>query len=363
MPTEGWIRFTPPERFDDATAGFGPRRLELIRTLVRHLISLRPMRWTTLKRYAKGGLDLVDVEQTVQAMHRARWLELRFKRDVAGDRMPTQLRLAEDAVDDASALLGTPSPTQRRQQLDTLISALRRLRDQARAPVPERVFVHRVFGHTKALRVRDHRRELEQALGVELEQLLRFHVDIALTAGPARFRFEGTPVDLAGSAPWTALTEPVAQALDHLELRTEQLICVENQTVFEALLYEGLATDAVVLFTSGYLGTVQKAWLAKLVGAGIRSIRHWGDLDPWGLDIYRDLRDVVRRLDSGIDVTPWRMGPAPLERSDTRKLNPDDWIKLHQYLKRDDAPLRETALAMKRLGCKLEQEALLSFDA
>ena len=104
---------------------------------------------------------------------------------------------------------------------------------------------------------------------------------------------------------------------------------------------------------------MQRAWIQKLLGVGIRRVRHWGDLDPWRLDIYRNLATVVRGFNAEVRVEPWRMGPAPLERPDTQKLTPEDWGALHRYLKREDVPLRETAEAMKRLGVKLEQEALL----
>lgn len=215
-----------------------------------------------------------------------------------------------------------------------------------------------------ALGVRDLRAELEYAVGVPLEDLVRFHVDVALTAGPARFRYRGVPVDLRGSEPWMAITEPVAANLSDLELEgVDELVCIENQTPFESLLYEGLAETSMVLFTAGYLGTVQRDWVRKLLDAGICRVRHWGDLDPWGLDIYRDLRSFVLAQDPSVDVSPWRMGAGPLERPDTQKLTTEDWIALHRYLKREDAPLRETALAMKRLGRKLEQEALLDVQA
>ena len=61
----------------------------------------------------------------------------------------------------------------------------------------------------------------------------------------------------------------------------------------------------------------------------------------------------------GVEVQPWRMKAAPLERADAQALSTADWVKLHQYLALEGAPLRETALAMRRLGRKLEQEALL----
>ncbi len=298
------------------------------------------------------------------ALYRAGWIELHYRRGPAGDRSPTQLRLNEAVVDEASSVVGAQSPSQRTQTLDTLIASLEALRSAGGAPIPERVLVRRFFGQTKIVRIRDYRSELESHLGLALEQLVRFHVDVVLTAGPVRYRYGGVVVDLRGSAPWAAITEPVAAALTDLELNgVEELICIENQTPFESLIYEGLAERAVLVFTSGYLGTVQRDWIAKLIGAGIRRVRHWGDLDPWGLDIYRNLASFVLCVDAEVRVEPWRMEPSPLERPDTQKLTTEDWIALHRYLKRADAPLKETAEAMKRLGVKLEQEALLDGDA
>ena len=363
MSTDGWTRAEVPVPLDQATAGFTPRQVELMQRLTRRLIDLRPMRWSTLTRFAKRGLDRVDVEETANALIRAGWLEFRQKRDRAGNPQPTQLRLLESAVDDASELIGTPSPTQREQTLARLRDALLELRERRRPPIPERVLVRQLFGNTKSVRIRDLRAELESAVGIPLEDQVRFHVDVALTAGPAQFRYRGVPVDLRGSDPWMAITEPVAANLSDLELHgVDELVCVENQTPFESLLYEGLAETSMVLFTAGYLGTVQRDWLRKLLDAGVRRVRHWGDLDPWGLDIYRDLRSFVLAHDPSVDVSPWRMGPKPLERPDTQKLTTEDWIALHRYLKREDAPLPETALAMKRLGRKLEQEALLEMQ-
>ena len=346
--------------FEAATATLTPAQADLIDRLIRRLIDLRPMRWGTLSGFAKRGIDRVDVETTVDALRRAGWVEVRTKRSRSGKLEPTLLRLAEGAVEPASRLLGQRSPSERRQLLDTLIEGLRALKTKGGAPVPERVIVQRLLGQTKSVRLRDHRREIESAIGCRLEDVVRFHVDFVLTAGPVRYRYRGVGVDLRGSGPWAAVTEPVTAELDDVLIEgTDELVCVENQTVFESLLYKGLASDAVVVFTAGYLGAAQRNWIAALARSGVRRVRHWGDLDPWGLDIYRDLRDWLLTVDPSVSIEPWRMGPEPLERPDAQKLSTEDWVKLHRYLAIEGAPLRETAEAMRRLGRKLEQEALL----
>jgi hypothetical protein len=360
VSSKAWTSAIEAVPFDEATARLSAQQTPLVGKLIRRLINLRPMRWKTLGTYAKRGMDRVDVEEVVMALHCAGWVEVQYKRDGRGELEPRQLRLVESKVDGAATFINTESPSQRERRIQRLLVGLEDRRDGHTVPVPERVLVRRLFGQTKSVRVREYRTELEAALGVPLEQLVRFHVDTVLTAGPARYRFGDVAVDLRGSSPWHAITEPVVNELTDLKLDgADEVVCVENQTPFEALLYEGMAERLVVVFTAGYLGTVERLWLTKLVRAGVRRIRHWGDLDPWGLDIYRNLRAHILAVDASVDVQPWRMGPAPLERSDTQKLTTEDWVALHRYLKREDAPLRDTALAMKRLGRKLEQEALL----
>ena len=360
---EGWAGTPEPVSLHDATLPLTAQQIPLLETLTRRLITGRPMRWATLTALAKRGLDRVDVERAAFALHRAGWLEIQHRRDPRGDLQPRQVRLNDAAIDEATRYLGQLPPSERARIITTLRTALDAHRAAARPPIPERVLVQRLFGQTKRVRIRDHRAELEASLGCPLETLVRFHVDLVLTAGPARYTFRGTPVHLAGSHPWAAITEPVAAELTDLQLDgVDRVICIENQTPFEALIDQGWARDAVLVFTAGYLGTVQRLWLSQLVHAGVRHIQHWGDLDPWGLDIYRDLRAHIHAVDPTVEVHPWRMDPAPLSRPDAQKLTPADWVALHRYLKRPDAPLRATAEAMRRLGRKIEQEALLVDD-
>ncbi len=359
MAAEGWSQQGVPRPLEGAEVGLTPRDLDLVRRLAKRLISLRPMRWRSLAGLAPKGSDLVDVERVVQVLLARGWVTVRHRRDRRGELQPAQLRLRDDAIELASGLLEVESPDARSAKVRALLEALQE-RAHGAPPVPERVLVRQVFGATKAVRVRSYRAELESALGIRLEELVRFHVDSVLTAGPVRYRFDGVPMDLRGSAPWMAVTEPVVGGLTGLELDgVDEVVCVENQTPFESLLYEGLAERAVVVFTSGFLGTVERGWLTHLVRAGVRRVRHWGDLDPWGLDIYRDLRAHVLALDPSVEVAAWRMEPELLERPETVKLTSEDWVRLHRYLGDEGVPLREVGVEMRRLGVKLEQEVLL----
>lgn len=356
---DDWREADTPVALSDALIGMDPGGVELARRLTRRLLPLRPMRWTTLRSLATRARDTVAVEAVARALFDAGWLAVRYRTDRRGDAVPVELRLVEGRVEDAAAFLGAEGPAEHARKVGALVEALRELRDRRVAPVPERVLVHRALGSTKGARLRTLRAELEPALGVPLEQLVRFHVDSVLTAGPVTYAWRGVPVDLRGSEPWACVTEPVVQGLVDLRLHgVDELVCVENQTAFEAVLYEGLAARAVVLFTSGFLGSAHRRWIAHLVAAGVRRVQHWGDLDPFGLSIYRDLASHVRTLGE-VDVDPWRMDETDLDRPDTAKLTTEDWIELHRYLRLADAPQRALAEAMRRSGRKLEQEALL----
>ena len=362
MPAEEWQVHARPRPLAEAFTLLGPAGLELARRLTKRLMPLRPMRWATLRSLATRSQDTLRVEAVALALFETGWLTIRYRRDRRGDAEPVELRLRDECVEDAAAFLGEEGPDEHARKVRALIDALRALRDRAgfKGPIPERVLVHRVLGSTKAARLRGLRSEIEPELGVPLEQLVRFHVDSVLVAGPVTYVYDGFHVDLRGSAPWACITEPVVHRLHGLAIHgVDEVVCIENQTPFESLLYEGLAREAIVLFTSGFLGSAHRRWLALLVGAGVRRVRHWGDLDPFGLSIYRNLRNFLHDVDASVEVSPWRMLAADLERPDAAKLAPEDWIELQRYLHLADAPQRDLAEAMKRSGRKLEQEALL----
>ena len=349
----------PPAPLAEVLRNRGPRDLALAEKLLKRLVALRPVRWTSLARLGGKQRDRVDAEKLALALHSAGWLEFRYKRARDGTLTPTQLRLKDAALDDALHALERETAGERASKLERLVVELRRLMadPMVTGPIAERVLVQRALGNTKAVRLRTFRGELESALGCRLEELVRFHVDTVLTAGPATFRFRGHPVSLAASAPWMCLTEAVVEEMCQLEVGATRVVCIENQTPFESVLYQGLGEDAVVVFTSGFLGPTARRWLQRLARCGVRQFEHWGDLDPWGLSIYRD---IARLLDAeGADLQPWRMHAADLDGDGAVKMAPADWVALHRYLRHEDAPLRDLAEAMKRTGQKLEQEALL----
>ena len=366
MMSDGWQRDAEPMSFEEAFEMQGLEQLDIAYRLMKRLVDTRPMRWATLKNFSPTNGDVVDVERVVlHCLFRVGWVEIRYRLDRRGRETPTQVRAITPVSGDVRSFVSEQPGVQQTRRATELLTALRRIRDDPAfpTPIPERCLVQRVFGHTKAVRIRDYRDQLESELGVPLERLVRFHVHPVLTAGPLRYRFRDFAIDAHSSWPWLAITERVAAELTDLDVQgTEELICVENQTPFESIIHDGVAESAVIVFTSGYPGKPERTWITRLIrDGGIRRVRHWGDLDPHGLIIYRDLVRLVRGIDATVDVRPWQMEPAHLERPDALPLESAERAHLRRYLDDPDVPLRPLALAMERLGRKLEQEALLPF--
>jgi len=342
---------------DDATPLAAHDR-PLAEALLGHLAGVSQMRWTTLRRFTGAEADIIDIERGVHAIWLAGLVERRERRDPRGDTRPTALRIT---VNGRRLLDGWHAERTSRDTASRLIDALRRLaRDPDVLPVPKRVLVLEAFGATKAVRVEDHRDAIEAAFDAPFDTLVQDWTTAVLTTGPAGFRFGGRAVDLRMSAPWYAVTGPVVDGLDGLWTTAAEVITIENLAPFESLAMQGAFTDAVGVFTSGFLRRAQRRWVARLAKLpGITRVRHWGDLDAGGLLIARQLRDLLQAHAPHVELVPWRMEPALLDELPTRPLTEHDRRRLSRYLEDPDNPLRDVAQALLDRGCKLEQEALM----
>ena len=367
MATSGRWRSAPA---DGATAWRAAEAPESERAAVVRLLDRlseregKTLQWRSLARLAPAGMDRLDVERLVEGLVARGWVQVKERRDPRGNVEPYLVRATPGMVSDlrgrVERLLGPPgSPSASRA--DRLIAALQTLMAREDAlPVPARALVQLAFGDTKAVRVRDFRADIEHAFETPLEDLVRDHAAAVLTAGPLSYTFRGRPVDARASFPWLAIPEPVLAELDDLRIDAAEVVTVENLTAFEALVHDGLAERAVVVFTSGFLGRAQRRWMTHLVRhPAIRAVRHWGDLDPGGLLIYRTLQRLISRLVPAVPLRPWRMDPALLDHPLAVPLTPHDRHRLFAYLTDSGAPLRALARAMVESDHKLEQEALL----
>ncbi len=363
MARSHWSTQRDPVGFDQAFAMLGPSHVAMARRIVEHLLGSKGLQWRSLGRFVGPGMDRLDVERSVQALFEAGWITKRMRQERIGESRPTSIMLRERGwIAYERRWPSEPQPPQAEpvRQVSQLLAELRD--DPSRSPpFPERLVVQRALGSTKALRLRDHRAVIEAALGQAMEELVLFHTDSLLTAGPVRYRFRGVAMDLRGSWPWSCLPLPVVEGLEALRVEgAREILCVENQTPFEILCRQARAQRAVLVFTAGYAGRAQRRWLVRLcLEAGIRRVRHWGDLDPHGLLIQRDLARLLADAAPGVKVEPWRMDPEQLQRPEAVPLSEQDREQLERYLQDGDAPLRATARAMLKRGVKLEQEALL----
>ena len=340
-------------------AAAGNWQEEVERRLLRRLLDSRSrtMRWKSLGALAPPGRDRVDVERVVAELEARGVVERVQRPDRRGDRRPTMLRL----VSEAEALARGCAGEQRQSRGARIVAALEAmLRTPERLPIPARALSSLVFGNTTAARIADFRDEIEAALSLPFEALVRDHSSGVLSAGPFRFHHAGFSIDARAFTPWLCLPEQMVRDLEALELDAGQVLTVENQTTFEALCHDGSIRDAVLVFTSGFLGRAERAWLARLAAStAVHRVRHWGDLDPGGLLIYRQIRDLLAEAAPDVLLEPFRMEPALLDHPAAVPLSDRDGDRLRAYLAAPAPPLAELAEAMLGRGLKLEQEALL----
>jgi len=339
---------------------------EVARRLARRLVEGATLRWESLSRLVPPGGDRVDVERTVAALAEGGLIEVGERRDAAGDFRPYQLRMAPGAEERLRRLAGDdPRAAEvRAVRARRLVETLAAMAGQPGVlPVPARTLVQRALGNTKAVRVSDYRDEIEEAFDLPLDALVRDHAAAVLTTGPFRIRFRDRFIDGMASLPWTALPEPVLRGIQALDCEADEVLTIENLTPFETLSCRGDTAGRILVFTSGFLGRAERGWMEVLVGSGrIRRVLHWGDIDPGGLAIYRDLADLVVRTSPAVQVGPWKMDAKRLSHPGAVPLTPRDRERLARWLEDAAAPLQDVARAMLHTDRKLEQEALLLDD-
>lgn len=332
-------------------------------------------RWATAGRAAGAGTDQVEAEGLLWALVDAGLVAVRERRDRRGDWQPWQwwltpagealLAAPTDPPADLAAWLAHADPeihpalTSIRAWLATADPAALVTRlvlaigDDLRAGrVPRgRLLSVTVGGHTKAVRLLDHRDVLEEALGTPLEEVVRLHGRAVLTYGAFRLRVGAQSIDGRFSVPWLALTPETLDGLTDLSVSARRMLTVENLVAFEEEVRSGLPADTVAVWTGGFPSSLERAWMARLVAGGVSRVDHWGDLDVGGLRIFRHLQQVLP-----CPVRPWRMEPELLDALPTRPLTSRDREALVAWRADPTAPLQDLAAALMERGVKAEQE-------
>ncbi len=334
-------------------------------------------RWQTAGRAAGPGVDQVMAEAFLEELLEYGLVRVHERRNRRGDWEPYQWQITEagrtfllpppSENPDVAGWLAVADPPDHpvlaamrewlllRGEQDAMATALvLAIGEDLRAGrTPRgRLLSVRVGGHTKAVRVQDHREALEAAFGgFALEEVVRLHGRAVLVYGDFRFRIGDTRVDGRWSRPWLALTQESIEHMEDLEVQAERVLTVENLVAFEEEVRAGLPKGSLAMFTSGFPGALERGFLERLCAAGIQRVDHWSDLDVGGLRIFRHLQSIV-----AVPVHPFRMDVATLDRMPTRPLTERDRIALTAWLQDPSAPLPELAQVLLERGVKAEQE-------
>lgn len=328
----------------------------------------RTCRWASAGTAAGRGLDQVHAEHLLWELVDAGLVTVGQRRDPRGDWESYQYRLTEEgeravqddtSLADIEAYLAQPDPPEhpvlqgvrvwladnwRPEWLPVrLVLAIGEEIRAGRVP-RKRLLSLCVGGHTKSVRLEDHRAPLEEALGFPLEEVVRFHGRAVYAWGPFSFRIGANLIDGRFSVPWLALTPETIASMEELRLEADRLLTVENLVPFEEEIRQGLPERTLAVWTGGFPSLLERDLLIRFVGAGIERVDHWGDLDVGGIRILEHLRRILP-----CPVHAFRMEPELLDRLPTQPLTPRDRAALGSMTD----PL---ALAMLVRGVKAEQE-------
>ena len=145
-----------------------------------------------------------------------------------------------------------------------------------------------------------------------------------------------------------AFASETLRNLTSVEIREGSVMTVENLTSFNRM----RAQDTFLIYLAGYHNTAKQRLIRKIAQDNPNlSWMHFGDIDPDGFLILENLKKGT-----GLDIQPWHMGIAELEkyRKYTKPLQKNDLVKAQSLIQ---AGLYvNIAEYMIQHNCKLEQE-------
>lgn len=332
-------------------------------------------RWEGLGKRAGRSLDQVDAERILWRAVEAGLVVIRERKTRRGDWEPYQWRLTEtgeaslpprpQGPDVAGYLALADDPNH------PVLSAIRAWLERASGSAAvtrivlaigeelrvggfprERLLSVRVKGCSKGIQIEEHRAELEEALGLPLDQVVRSGGRAAFVAGQIQFRVQGVVIDASGLPPWMALPPETIDKMENLRVAAKRLLTIENLIPFEEEARVGLPQDTVALWVRGFPGDLEREMVARFVAAGVETIDHWGDLDLGGLRILRYVRSFA-----SVEVRMFRMEAALLDSMPTLPLKQTEREELAKWVADPEAPGRELAAAILEKERKAEQEA------
>lgn len=108
--------------------------------------------------------------------------------------------------------------------------------------------------------------------------------------GPLRLTLRGQAFDFSAFRNPVAVGEEDLLGADHVELPVARVLCIENETTFQELARIG---SGELLIQTSYASSATLALLQRLPAD--TECWHFGDSDPAGFDILRDLRERSQR--------------------------------------------------------------------
>ncbi|MTV50538.1 DUF2399 domain-containing protein [Heliobacillus mobilis] len=161
---------------------------------------------------------------------------------------------------------------------------------------PLRIISQRVWGKSKILERFKHEltklahQYIDSSIKLNLTpEQIYFHGDISFT-------FHGHPLSGLAGFP-VIITEETAKGLKPVEAKISTILVIENLAPFLKLLQKRYvdSPDILLLYSEGYMSTLKKQFLNKVLEMTQVPVHVWSDLDAEGLQIALDIIRHVQR--------------------------------------------------------------------
>ncbi len=163
------------------------------------------------------------------------------------------------------------------------------------------------------------------------------------------YYINGIVIKITPDNPIAISSESIMQ-IDYIQVKSNRIITVENLTSYNRV-YD---TKTTFIYISGYHNTAKQKFVKKMVdGNDVRFWGHFGDIDPDGYFILKNLKDKI-----GINIEPIYMNVEQLikYRKYCKPLENNDVVKAMSLLKINF--YSEVMEYMLENNCKLEQEII-----
>ena len=147
-----------------------------------------------------------------------------------------------------------------------------------------------------------------------------------------------------------AFSSSTIHAISRIETESNRILTIENMTTFHRFAEK----DFFCVYLAGYHSMLKTDFLKKIAPSDQKQWFHFGDLDPDGFLILKNLR-----VKTGLDFSPYHMEKELLTKyeRDTKPLEENDRRKAKNLIA--SGFYADTLEEMVKRGRKLEQEAVV----